>query len=125
MKKDVVGMDRPRSEEELADLAWIRQSEVLSDLEQRVARLEALADKQAQFIAVQAERVARLEKYRVDYVQVCTRVAQLESLQDDTRTSYKDCFRRLTELENRLEALAMALDAADLLAGPLPWGDLD
>jgi len=88
MKKDVVGMDRPGSEDydDRTDepFAW-----------QVWGYVQALEE----------------------------RVAVLEELLDDTRTCYKDCFRRVARLERIIEPLlhGHGWPATE----PIPWGDLD
>jgi len=70
------------------------------------------------------QRVAELEKWLNEYCDIGglgERVAELESLQDDTRTCYKDCFRRLA----RLERYVVDLEEYTGVPSPIPWGDLD
>ena len=68
-----------------------------------------LSDRQAEL----EKRVASLEKYRVDYMQVCERVARLEQFRDWGWEVLMDNLKE--EIENYFHERGE----------PLPWGDLD
>lgn len=136
MKKDVVGMDRPRSEDRpqyadrdavLAALEHIDQ--VGNALAKRVARLEEIADALClkaplEQVKVLEERVETLEDENLGladaYRTLEERVDALERYLPDLLDSNARLLERVAELEKHLEIIYW-----DTFSEPLPWGDLD
>ena len=122
MKKDVVGMDRPASEEgptleeRVDDLEWA--------MSKNMERVEYIRTECIQHWNAMEQRVAELENdsnHRMDLEDdVIERVAYLEKFM-----AHKDMYLDLQERVARLER-AFELALADWGENePLPWGDLD
>jgi len=123
VKKDVVGMDRPASEE-VENFFVNRFSSYLDrirELEERVAYLEKIEDVDMPFVL---ERVARLEK-RVDSTVLCRqelteRVARLERIMWNMHGATEDM-----EYSLRADTPEPPGEAEPEAREGLPWGDLD
>jgi len=126
MKKDVVGMDRPASE----DLPFISMDlhlvckEIL-ELKERVADYHYNQNEIEQYVYKLEKRVAKLEMWAGGEddqgSRLLERVATLEKRVDSTVL----CRQELTERVARLERYVESLEEYTGVPSPIPWGDLD
>ena len=115
MKKDVVGMDRPASEEG-------------PTLEERV---EYIRTECIQHWNAMEQRVAKLETRQMhdlgSLVDINERVAELENDSNHRMDLEDDVIKRVARLEEMMKWLLATArqEFEEALNEPLPWGDLD